>query len=607
MSTPPAPPPKPSRRTRRRLIRLGVAVIVVVWCALAAVQLLQARRHSQKGLDTLESVQHDFGPAELIRGEGQDRLEAAQAEFDEAASAGDSLLLKPFMVVPYVGRQVRSVAALTDSAARVVGVGVEAMQESTARLDRPTTDGSDRVALIEDLGGVAAHARGQLRDVDLGPDQALLGPLAEAREKFGRQVGRIRRSMIDVDDASTGIAKMAQGPSRYLVLAANNAEMRAGSGMLLSAGVMTMQDGQFDLGPMTDTGLLLLPPGAVEMEAGDLKDRWGWTDPSQEWRNLAMSPSFPASAELAARMWKARTGEDVDGVFAIDPFGLQALMEVSGPVVVDGKPITRDNVVRETLLQQYLDYEGDDEDPAGTEARRERLSDIARAVIDQLDQKGWDVATLIEDLQRAARGRHVLAWSPIPEQKRAWRGAGISGRLRADSLLLAIQNRAGNKLDQFLPVIASIEHRPVRDGSEVIVRVNVRNETPTEGLNRLVQGPYGFGNDFVAGEYRGILSLNMPKVAQNPELTGGGRIVAGGSDGPTRVLATEIRLLRGEQQQYVLRFRLPEGYERLTVEPSARFPAVTWTVIGPDSECGDGTDPSPCEPWSDADAMVVSW
>ena len=42
--------------------------------------------------------------------------------------------------------------------------------------------------------------------------------------------------MVDVDDASTGIAQMAQGPSKYLVLAANNAEMRAGSGMLLSAG-----------------------------------------------------------------------------------------------------------------------------------------------------------------------------------------------------------------------------------------------------------------------------------------------------------------------------------------------------------------------------------
>jgi hypothetical protein len=306
-------------------------------------------------------------------------------------------------------------------------------------------------------------------------------------------------------------------------------------------------------------------------------------------------------------MWKARTGEDVDGVFAIDPFGLRALMDVSGPVTVDGKLITKDNIVRETLLQQYLDHEIDDTSEADTEQRRERLSDIAREIIDQLDRKGWDIARLVEDLQEAARGRHILAWSHKPEQERAWRGAGIAGRLRPDSLLLALQNRAGNKLDQFLDVLATIEHRPVKDGSEVTVAVNVQNRTPTEGLNLFVEGPYGYDNQFVAGEYRGILSLNMPRVARDPELTGGGKIVAGGKDGPTRVLATEIKLLRGEQGRYTLKFRLPEGYEHLTVEPSARYPEVTWAVAGPDSRCGDDPDPEPCEPWSDDEAMTVSW
>jgi hypothetical protein len=596
MSDPPVPAPpsrRPRRRTRRRWIWLGVAAVLVLWCAVAAVRLVQAQRHAQRGLDLLDSVEHDFGPAELIRGEGQDRLEAARGEFDEAATASDSLLLKPFLVLPYVGRQVRSVERLTGSAARVVGVGVEAMAESTAKLDRPTTTGPDRVSLIRQLGGVAARARSQLRDVDLGPDQALLPPLDDARKEFGEELGRIRGSMIDLDDASTGIATMAEGPSKYLVLAANNAEMRAGSGMLLSAGVMTMADGQFDLGPMTDTSRLLLPPGAVEMKAGDFQDRWGWTDPAQEWRNLAMSPSFPASAELAARMWEARTGEKVDGVFAIDPFGLRALMEESGPVTVDGKLVTTENVVRETLLQQYLDYEPEGQGPGQpvSQARRERLSDIARAVIDQLDQKGWDVANLVEDLRDAARGRHVLAWSSIPEQERAWRGAGVSGALQEDSLLLALQNRAGNKLDQYVPVIATIAHRPGRGGTEVTVRINVRNDTPAQGLNSYVQGP--FSPEFLPAEYRGILAVNVPGVAGDVRLTGAGKRVAAGPDGPTRVVAAEVRLLRGEQRQYVLRFTLPEGFDRLTVEPSARYPAVGWT---------DGA-----RTWVDDNSREISW
>jgi hypothetical protein len=399
-ATPATAPPRRPRRSRRRWIVLGVVVFVVIWSVVAAFQLLQARSHAQRGLDELESAQQDLGPAELIRGKGLDRMKEAQGEFDQAASAGDSIFLKPFEIVPVVGRQVRSVDALTTSAWRVVDTGVEAMEASTARLQEPVAAGPDRIRLVNELGAIAAKARGQLRGLDLGPSQALLGPLRDARAKFARQLHKAQTSMADVDDASKGVAQMAQGPSKYLVLAANNGEMRAGSGMLLSAGVMNLGNGNFDLGPMTDTGLLKLPAGAVPLPKGDLADRWGWTDPSQEWRNLSMSPVFAPNAALAAQMWKARTGEAVDGVIAIDPVGLQALLEVSGPVVVDGKIITKDNVIREILLQQYLDYETPDpSNPnsghAPTAQRRERSSDIARAIIDQLDAKGWDVATLV--------------------------------------------------------------------------------------------------------------------------------------------------------------------------------------------------------------------
>ncbi len=181
-------------------------------------------------------------------------MQAAQAEFDQAASAGDSIFLKPFEIVPVVGRQVRSVDALTSSAAQVVHTGIEAMESSTARLQEPTAAGADRIRLVTELGAIAAKARQQLRGLDLGPSQALVGPLHDARDKFAKQLNKARTSMADVDDASKGVAQMAQGPSKYLVLAANNGEMRAGSGMLLSAGVMTLNNGKFDLGPMTDTG-----------------------------------------------------------------------------------------------------------------------------------------------------------------------------------------------------------------------------------------------------------------------------------------------------------------------------------------------------------------
>src|SRR5689334_18541295 len=99
MSETPAPTPRAPRRRSRRLIWLAVGVVVLAWCAIAAFQLVQARRHSQRGLDLLESAQHDLGPAQLIRGKGLPRMRQAQGEFDQAASASDSFLLKPFTIL----------------------------------------------------------------------------------------------------------------------------------------------------------------------------------------------------------------------------------------------------------------------------------------------------------------------------------------------------------------------------------------------------------------------------------------------------------------------------------------------------------------------------
>ena len=56
-------------------------------------------------------------------------------------------------------------------------------------------------------------------------------------------------------------------------------------------------------------------------------------------------------------------------------------------------------------------------------------------------------------------------------------------------------------------------------GSEVTVSIHIENQTPAEGLNTFVEGPYPFSG-FTAGEYRGILSVNIPGVARDIHLDG---------------------------------------------------------------------------------------
>jgi len=567
-------------RRRRRFLVGGIAAVVVVWLGIAGYQLLQARRHAQAGLDRLQETRDLMGPAQLIRGEGLPGLRQARGELASASDAARSPVLDPLLVLPVVGRQVRSVRALSASARDVVDVGIRTMVQTSAAAVRPARTGPERVAVIQQLGGIAGDASQRLRHVDLGPGDGLLGPLRDARDDFVEDLDQVRQGMTDLDVASRGLTALATGPSRYLVLAANNAEMRAGAGMLLSAGVLDVRSGQFDLGDMTDTGLLKLPPGAVPMAAGDLRDRWGWLAPNEEWRYLMMSPDFPANAELAARMWAARTGETVDGVIALDPLALRALVAASGPVTVEGKTVDRKNVVRELLLQQYLDYHGagpgPDLDPSNTVARREYTSTVAQAVIDRLDQTGWQLPELVADLSHAAEGRHVLAWSSKPEQQRAWEAIGVAGRLSPRSLMVSLSNRGGNKLDQFMAVDADLSHRRVRDGVEVTVRITVANDTP-DTVNSFVAGPYP-GTGYAKGEYRGILGVDVPGYAHDIRLDGTLRLVTNGAEGPSRVVGGDVGIPAGGHATYRARFVVPFGYDTLRIEPSAREPAVTWSA-----------------------------
>jgi hypothetical protein len=271
-------------------------------------------------------------------------------------------------------------------------------------------------------------------------------------------------------------------------------------------------------------------------------------------------------------MWKWRTGEDVDGVLAIDPVGLRSILAATGPVEVDGRPVGADNVVQEVLLDQYAGIDADDVAQA---ARRERLGAIARATLAALDAGDWDTATLLEQLRVAGEGRHVLAWARDRTQQRGWRSMGLGGELDHDSLLLAVLNRGGNKLDQFLDVSGRIELEPGDDETLATVRVTITNSTPPD-LPRYVAGPFP-GRTYPAGTYVGIFALDVPDAARRIVVDDGAPLVAAGSDGPARVVATDVSLARGTAREVVVRFALPPGPGEMVVEPTARLPGVQWS------------------------------
>jgi uncharacterized protein DUF4012 len=480
----------------------------------------------------------------------------------------------PLKFLPIVGRQVRSVESMTSAAADVVDAGVIAINDSRVELNRVKPRGNQRVTIVERLGSISARAHQRISHVDLGPSNALIGPLRDARDRFERELKKLQDATERSAEASRGLAAFLKGPSTYLVFAANNNEMRVGSGTFLSAGVLHVRDGVFQLGTMTPTQEYMLPPGAVTL-TGDFAKRWGWLQPNQEWRNLASSPLFPTQGALAAKMWSALGQPRIDGVLALDPVSLKALIQATHPVLVDGKQYGPNNVLEEIYLHQYAGIVGY---PDNLE-RRDRLSQIARAAIQNLEGD-FSTADLADALRNAAQGRHILAWSRVPEEQQGWVAAGIDGAFGPNSLMLGVHNRGGNKLDQFLDITADLTTKRDAQGSAVTIAVRLRNRAPT-GLPQYVAGPYPQAAGSKEGLYQGLLVAELPSLARDFSITGpdGKRLeaVAIGRDQNAWVVAAYVEAARGVTVRATVHFRLPKGAHTLSVEPSARVPAIEWT------------------------------
>jgi hypothetical protein len=330
--------------------------------------------------------------------------------------------------------------------------------------------------------------------------------------------------------------------------------------------------------PVADTDI----PRGIPV-TGDMAARWGWANPSFAFESLMMSPHFPQSAPLAVQMWRAATGRTVDGVIAVDPPGLRALLRATGPVTLAGRRVDASNVVEYLLHDQYVRFPSRE---LGA-FRREGLGDIASAVMARLNEGRWDPAVLMSGLADAANGRHVMLWSSRPAEQDAWRITGADGTLDASSVMVSLINRRGNKLDWFTRVDADLSFTPGSGRTECVLRVTVRNITP-RGEPPYVQraGPR-------AGEYEGILAVTLPGPSGGGRIDGIERLNVVGPDGPTRVVGARFTLPRGGSRTFVVRFSMAGDSGAVLVEPSARIPPTVWRSEG--------------EVWVDSEPRIVSW
>lgn len=556
-------------RRRRRLIAAGtVAVVLLIWTLLGVSRLLSARDLALSGLAELESIRGRVDVEAIADGDLITPLVDSWGEFRQASEQIRSPFVTPLRLVPYLRTQVQSAEALSSSASTVTGALAEAATAAANITD--IADTMNRATVARETLDIVRRTRASLATTDLGPDGGLIGSLAQARRDFETELRDAEELLANAETAAAGFAEFLEGPTTYLLLAANNAEMRAGSGSYLQVGTVRIVDGRVEVDELRPAGDILVDRGAVSIDDSDLDSLWGWLDMAVDWRNLSASPRFPANAPVAVDMWEAIAAERVDGVMVLDPVGLARLMAVTGAVEVDGRRIDAEAVIRELLFDQY--WEDD------VAERRDRLEEIARAALDGVEREGIDLITLARELQDAAAARHILAWSSRDAQQAAWEVVGVSGTMRENSLAVAVLNRGANKLDPFLTVDADLTSRPIDAGREITIRLTLDNAAQLVFPSYVLGPAAAFG--YEPGTYVGILSVNLPGAADAAAFAGDPPLAAEGPDGPSRVLATAVEVPAGERLEYELTFTLPDGHGTLRLEPSARVPGIEWSALG---------------------------
>lgn len=508
------------------VIAFGGLGAVAALSAPAVVTLISARTGLQEAASAAKSAL-----ASVQRGDQT----AAAASFDRAARGFereqrrlDDRLTSLGLAVPGLASNLRAARELTDIGSDLAHTGSRVAKVTSPDRLR-VTGGQVPLGEIEritpELEDGARSLRVARRRVRSVSGSYLVPPIRSAVDELS---DRLDGAVHDADQAARA-AKLVpamlggDGTRRYFLAVQNNAELRATGGFIGNWGELVAEGGRVRLerfGRIAELNRAVAGSGApvgnldVSVEFLRRYERFEFTT---TWQNVNMSPDFPTVARVIGELYPKSGGREVDGVIAVDPLGLAALLELTGPVPVEGwpEPLSAANVVDVTLRDAYEEY---------PDARRvDFLGEVAdtawRALTTADLPEPADVAKV---LAPAAREGHLLFYPFRMDEATLLQGLGATGNarpVRSDALAIVTQNAGGNKVDYYLrrsvdfdvrlePVARAGGSDPKRAAVRTKLRVELHNDAPSAGRSVIAIGPYS--EEFEAGENRSFVSVYTP-------------------------------------------------------------------------------------------------
>ncbi len=569
-------PPRSSAKRRWRPGPIAIALLIAggllgLLAAFAVLDMLRISRdlEAARTLITQASAQieqGELGPARANLAEAGKRLSSANSRlYNRPQYELLSWLPVVHQNLDALRDGVGQGLVMVNGGTRILEV-TRPLENDAGRLDIPLVTGQIPIdAVSAALVEVQALA-GRLPDVSEKPDSPLLLPPVRrlADTVYGEASGRrgqlfgVARGLELLHDVAGG-----NGDRRYLLAIANTAEMRGAGGMILSYGVLEMNGGVISLGEFGEIAELPVAT-AIDPEAAgippDFMRRWSALNPTSDWRNVTVGPDLQLVAPAMVSMYQEATGQSLDGIIQIDPAGLAAVLQGTGPVEVpDVGLVTAENVVDLTLNRAYVDFPDRDQ-------RKEVLANVTEEVFRALVAGQFaSLRPLGDALFAAAQERHVIMLTESVAAARQLRFFGADGVMptaNSEYLLLTVQNQSGNKLDYYLDTTVELvgERFAGIDGTAKATITIANTATAGQTVPEYVYGPAEEVNGQIdqPGLYNGFVSLYLPP---GTALTGSGGDAVTGLDADTeagrRVVSFPVSIPAGTTLRVTLDLVLP--------------------------------------------------
>jgi hypothetical protein len=412
-----------------------------------------------------------------------------------------------------------------------------------------------------------SRAKSQLELAELEinkiPKYGVLPPIKKYQEKFILQFSEVKKIQNTLVMASRLLPNLAGYPQEqtYFIMFQNNRELRPSGGFFGTYGILKLKDGEIENLKTDDpynldnkTKIVVTPPWQIPTLVNPDTKSWYLRD--SNW-----SPDFTISAGKALWFYQEEGGREKNfaGVIAFTPTVLEYLIELTGPIKLEGFPLefTKDNVVS---LIQYQTGQRFAELGIKEEFRKEIIGELAKILLKRifsLPKEKWPA--LFSVLQKALLEKHIFLYFKESEVQQFIEEQGWAGKIKntnADYLFVVDTNCASLKTDEFIKRFYNYEIDLTKKEAEVKLSLTYKNESP--------------GFSWKTTRYRNWNRVYVPNNSQLLEVSGQEQDLKyyGPNETPYEITQEElgktvfgsfIVIEPGEEKTLTYKYKLPEN------------------------------------------------